>query len=126
MLRFYKKAILSLILTSVSVFSFSAMVQATEDKIVPWQNMFVEGSSEALVKLAIYYGQNAAEPDPQRAFDLLLVASSKFNDPVAQTNLGLLYQFGQGVDIDYARAKAELAQAAAQLQALKKVVKRRQ
>ena len=28
-------------------------------------------------------------------------------------------------DIDYARAKAELAQAAAQLQALKKVMKRR-
>jgi len=80
-----------------------SFAHANQESIAPWQQAVSDGSSEALVELALFYGQDAR--DEQRAFDLLLIAANRFDRPEAQINLGVLYQFGgQGIEVNTSRA----------------------
>lgn len=88
-----------------ALFVASTVAYANEESIPEWQQAVVDGSSEALVELALFYGTNPAGADEQRAFDLLFIAANRFDQPVAQVNLGVLYQFGgEGVSVDLPRA----------------------
>jgi len=90
----------------ISLVFLSSVGQATdEETLAEWRDAVVEGSQEAVVELALYYGQNQTNGDEQRAFDLLLIAANRFDQPVAQINLGVIYQFGgEGINVDVARA----------------------
>ena len=86
---------------------------ANEESIPEWQQAVVDGSPEALVELALFYGTNPAGADEQRAFDLLFIAANRFDQPVAQVNLGVFYQFGgEGMNVDLPRAAYWYARAA--------------
>lgn len=88
-----------------TVFVSVSITHATEESIAPWQQAASDGSSSALVELALFYGQDETRIDEQRAFDLLLIAANRFDRPEAQINLGVLYQFGgQGIEPNKSRA----------------------
>jgi len=100
MFRLHRNVMLGL----AGVFA-AASVLAQERNLVDLQQKVVEGSSVALTKLAIYYGEEATPPDSIRAVDLLTIAAIRYSDPIAQLNLGIVYQSGvDGVDADIGRA----------------------
>jgi len=91
--------------TALLLFFFCApAVQANED-VSLLEIAAADGSSEALIELALFYGQDEENKDELRAFDLLLIAANRFDSSVAQINLGVMYQFGgDGIEVDESRA----------------------
>jgi len=94
---YFFKALL-LLLLSVSA------AQSNED-VSSLEIAAADGSSEALIELALFYGQDEENKDEKRAFDLLLIAANRFDNSIAQINLGVMYQFGgDGIGVDESRA----------------------
>lgn len=80
-----------------------------EGTVQELRESYSQGDNASLVELALYYAQGESELGNSDtamdvSFNLLSIAANRHNNPVAQVNLGVFYQFGLSIDVNHARA----------------------